>query len=109
MLGRRWGRGSETYGDDPALTSELAVAFVRGLQGNHTKYRRVIATPKHYTGYSVEEVDGFSRTYFPGKFPAQDLTETYLPAWKAVVQKGNVGSVMCSCAPAPPCFLRWLG
>ena len=50
----RWGRGSETYGEDPTLTSQLGVAFVRGLQGNHSIYKRVIATPKHYTGYSVE-------------------------------------------------------
>lgn len=45
----RWGRGSETYGEDVTLTSELAVAFVQGLQGNHSKYKRVVATPKHYT------------------------------------------------------------
>lgn len=47
--------------------------------------------------YSVEEVDGFSRTYFDAVIPAEDITDTYLPAWKAVVQDGGVGSVMCSC------------
>lgn len=92
----RWGRGSETYGEDVELTSELGVAFVRGLQGNHSRYKRVVATPKHYTGYSVEEVDGISRTYFDSKIPMEDLSDTYLPAWEAVVTKGEVGSIMCS-------------
>jgi beta-glucosidase-like glycosyl hydrolase len=75
---------------------------VRGLQGNHSLYKRVVATPKHYTGYSVEEVDGYSRTYFDSKIPAEDLGDTYLPAWKAVVQEGDVGSIMCSCERSKP-------
>ena len=72
------------------------MAFVRGLQGNHSRYKRVVATPKHYTGYSVEEVGGVSRTYFDSEIPMEDLSDTYLPAWEAVVTKGDVGSIMCS-------------
>ena len=72
------------------------MAFVRGLQGNHSRYKRVVATPKHYTGYSVEEVGGVSRTYFDSEIPMEDLSDTYLPAWEAIVTKGDVGSIMCS-------------
>src|SRR5262249_47526969 len=89
----RWGRGQETYGEDPYLTGRLAVAFIRGMQGNDPHYFKVIATAKHYAVHSGPEP---SRHEFDVKPSARDLTETYLPAFKAAIVEGKADSVMCA-------------
>jgi beta-glucosidase len=87
----RWGRGQETYGEDPFLTGQLGVAFVKGLQGNDPKYYRVIATAKHYAVHSGPEPD---RHTFDAVPTERDLWETYLPAFRDLVQDGQAASVM---------------
>jgi beta-glucosidase len=87
----RWGRGQETYGEDPYLTARMGVAFVKGLQGDDPKYLKVIATAKHYAVHSGPEPD---RHTFDAKPSERDLWETYLPAFQALVQEGKVASVM---------------
>lgn len=89
----RWGRGHETYGEDPFLTSRLGVAFVKGLQGNHPDYLKVIATPKHFAVHSGPEKD---RHHFNAVVNKKDLYETYLPAFKACVQEGKAASIMAA-------------
>jgi beta-glucosidase len=87
----RWGRGQETYGEDPYLTSRMGVEFVKGLQGNDARYQKVDATAKHYAVHSGPE---FNRHYFDVHPSERDLYETYLPAFRALVQEGGVASVM---------------
>jgi beta-glucosidase len=87
----RWGRGQETYGECPYLTSRLGVAFVRGLQGSDPKYLKLVATPKHYAVHSGPES---LRHTFDAVVSPRDLRETYLPAFKATVQEGGAWSVM---------------
>jgi beta-glucosidase len=87
----RWGRGHETYGEDPYLTSRLGVAFVRGLQGEHPEYLKVLATPKHFAVHSGPEGQRHS---FNAVVSQKDLYETYLPAFKACIQEGKAASVM---------------
>ncbi|MET0533622.1 MAG: glycoside hydrolase family 3 C-terminal domain-containing protein [Steroidobacter sp.] len=87
----RWGRGQETYGEDPWLTSRMGVAFVKGLQGDDPKYRKVDATAKHYAVHSGPEAD---RHHFDVHPSERDLYETYLPAFQALVQEAGVISVM---------------
>ncbi len=87
----RWGRGQETYGECPYLTSRLGVAFVRGLQGNDPKYLKLVATPKHYAVHSGPES---LRHSFDAVVTPRDLRETYLPAFKATVQEAGAWSVM---------------
>ncbi len=87
----RWGRGQETYGEDPYLTSRIGVAFVRGLQGNDPKYFKVISTPKHYAVHSGPEP---SRHTFNARVSDRNLHETYLPAFKACIVEGGAFSVM---------------
>jgi beta-glucosidase len=87
----RWGRGQETYGEDPFLTGRLGVAFVKGLQGDDARYYRVIATAKHYAVHSGPEPD---RHHFDARPSERDLHETYLPAFRMLVQEGKVASVM---------------
>jgi beta-glucosidase len=89
----RWGRGQETYGEDPYLTSRLGVAFVKGLQGNDPRYLKVVATPKHYAVHSGPEPE---RHEFDAKAFERDLRETYLPAFRATVIEGRADSVMCA-------------
>lgn len=89
----RWGRGQETYGEDPFLTSTLGVAFVRGLQGDDPKYLRTVATPKHFAVHSGPEA---SRHRFDVEPSAMDLEDTYLPAFRATVTEGHAESVMCA-------------
>ena len=89
----RWGRGQETYGEDPYLTSRLGVAFVRGLQGNDPKYLKVVSTPKHYAVHSGPEP---LRHGFDAAASERDLRETYLPAFRATVIEGKAASVMCA-------------
>ncbi|TDN39508.1 glycoside hydrolase family 3 protein [Hymenobacter sp. UV11] len=89
----RWGRGQETYGEDPILTSRMGVAFVRGLQGDDPKYLKVAACAKHYAVHSGPER---LRHEFNAEASPQDLRETYLPAFKALVQDAKVEAVMCA-------------
>jgi beta-glucosidase len=89
----RWGRGQETYGEDPTLTSRLGVAFVKGLQGTDPRYLKVAACAKHYAVHSGPER---LRHEFNAEASPQDLRETYLPAFKALVKEGNVEAVMCA-------------
>ncbi|MGC9998275.1 MAG: glycoside hydrolase family 3 C-terminal domain-containing protein [Terriglobia bacterium] len=89
----RWGRGQETYGEDPFLTSKLGLAFVTGLQGDDPKYLKTVATPKHYAVHSGPESlrHGFNVNVSP-----YDLEDTYLPAFRATVVDGHADSVMCA-------------
>jgi beta-glucosidase len=89
----RWGRGQETYGEDPYLTARLGVQFVKGLQGNDPRYFKVIATPKHYAVHSGPEPE---RHGFDAKAYERDLRETYLPAFRATIVEGKADSVMCA-------------
>ena len=87
----RWGRGQETYGEDPYLTGKLGVAFVQGLQGDHPKYMKIAACAKHFAVHSGPE--GL-RHSFNAKVSQKDLFETYLPAFRALVVEGKVEAVM---------------
>ena len=87
----RWGRGHETYGEDPYLTGQLGKAFVQGLQGEDTTYLKVVATAKHFAVHSGPEA---SRHEFDAHPTERDLRETYLPAFRTVVEEGKVYSVM---------------
>jgi beta-glucosidase len=87
----RWGRGQETYGEDPYLTARMGVAFVKGLQGDDPKYRKLDATAKHFAVHSGPEAD---RHHFDARPSERDLYETYLPAFQALVQEGDVDAVM---------------
>ncbi len=89
----RWGRGQETYGEDPFLTGRMGVAFVTGLQGGDPKYFRVISTPKHYAVHSGPEPSRHSVDIHVSKHDEED---TYLPAFRATVTEGKAGSVMCA-------------
>jgi beta-glucosidase len=104
----RWGRGQETYGEDPYLTSRLAVAFIHGLQGADSSHPRTIATPKHFVAHSGPESgrDSFSVSVSP-----HDLEATYTPAFRAAVVEGKAGSVMCAynaVRGTPACAADWL-
>jgi len=99
----RWGRGQETYGEDPFLTGRMAVAFIKGMQGDDPRYFKAIATAKHFAVHSGPEP---SRHQFDAKISTRDLEETYLPAFRAAVVEGKVDSVMCaynSVDGAPAC------
>ncbi len=87
----RWGRGQETYGEDPWLTTRMGVAFVKGLQGNDDRYLKLVATPKHFAVHSGPEAN---RHQFDAKATVRDMVETYFPAFKACVQEANAASVM---------------
>lgn len=87
----RWGRGHETYGEDPFLTGAMGTQFVRGLQGDNEKYLKVVATAKHYAVHSGPEP---LRHEFNAKVSERDLRETYLPAFKKLVVDGGACSVM---------------
>lgn len=87
----RWGRGQETYGEDPYLTGRLAVAFIRGLQGEHPKYLQAAACAKHFAVHSGPET---LRHEFNAVVSKKDLRETYLPAFREAVKEGKVEAVM---------------
>ena len=89
----RWGRGMETYGEDPYLTGRLAVEFVRGMQGSDPRYFKTIATPKHFAVHSGPEP---LRHVFDALVDDRDLLETYLPAFRAAVIEAHAQSVMCA-------------
>ena len=89
----RWGRGQETYGEDPFLTSKMGVAFVTGVQGDDPDHPKAVATSKHFAVHSGPESlrHGFNVDVSP-----RDLEETYLPAFRSTVVDGHVKSVMCA-------------
>jgi beta-glucosidase len=89
----RWGRGQETYGEDPYLSARLGVEFVKGLQGEDPKYLKTVATPKHYAVHSGPEPE---RHRFNAAATERELRETYLPAFRATVIEGRAKSVMCA-------------
>ena len=89
----RWGRGQETYGEDPYLTSRMGIEFVRGLQGNDPKYFKVISTPKHYAVHSGPEP---LRHSFDAIISKHDLYDTYLPAFESCIKEAGAFSVMCA-------------
>ena len=95
----RWGRGQETYGEDPYLTSRMGVQVVKGLQGPlDAKYRKLYACAKHYAIHSGPEYSRHTDNII--NVSPRDLWETYMPAFKACVQKGDVREVMCA-------YQRW--
>src|SRR5207249_2874704 len=89
----RWGRGQETYGEDPFLTGRMGVAFVTGIQGNDPKYLKLVSTPKHYAVHSGPEP---TRHQDNVDVSLHDLEDTYLPAFRAAVTEGRAQSVMCA-------------
>jgi len=89
----RWGRGQETYGEDPYLTGEMGTAFVKGLQGNNEKYLKTVATAKHYAVHSGPE---YNRHSFDVRPPLRDVWDTYLPAFEKLIKSGHAYSVMCA-------------
>jgi beta-glucosidase len=89
----RWGRGQETYGEDPYLTSRMAVAFITGMQGADPNYLKTIATPKHFAVHSGPEP---LRHAFDALVNEQDLEDTYLPAFRASIIEAKAVSIMCA-------------
>jgi beta-glucosidase len=89
----RWGRGQETYGEDPFLTGRMGVAYVTGLQGENSKYYLAIATPKHYAVHSGPEP---TRHFADVDVSKHDEVDTYEPAFRAAIVDGKAGSVMCA-------------
>lgn len=89
----RWGRGMETYGEDPYLTGRMGVEFVKGMQGDNPNYLKTVATPKHFAVHSGPEPD---RHVFDALVDERDLRETYLPAFRATIVEANAQSVMCA-------------
>jgi len=89
----RWGRGQETYGEDPYLTAHTGVAFVTGMQGDNPDLPDVIATPKHFAVHSGPESTRHGANVFISR---HDLEDTYLPAFRAVITEGKAGSIMCA-------------
>lgn len=89
----RWGRGQETYGEDPYLTSRMGVAFIRGLQGDDPLRPKTVAAVKHFAVHSGPEASRHSDNIHPS---ARDLTETYLPAFHAAVTEAKAQSLMCA-------------
>jgi len=89
----RWGRGQETYGEDPFLTGRMGVAYVTGLQGDDPKYYLGIATPKHYAVHSGPEP---TRHFADVDVSKHDEVDTYEPAFRAAIVEGKAGSVMCA-------------
>jgi beta-glucosidase len=89
----RWGRGQETYGEDPYLTSRMGLAFITGLQGDDPKYLKVVATPKHFAVHSGPEQ---LRHEFNVNVSPQDLQATYLPAFHTAIVEAQAASTMCA-------------
>jgi beta-glucosidase len=104
----RWGRGQETYGEDPFLTGSIGTAFVNGLQGSDPKYFKVVATAKHFAVHSGPESQ---RHLLDAEVSAHDLEDTYLPAFRKLVVDAHVDSVMCaynSVDGSPACASKML-
>ena len=89
----RWGRGMETFGEDPFLTASMGVEFVKGLQGDNPKYLELVSTPKHYAVHSGPEP---LRHGFNVDVSEHDLEDTYLPAFRATIVDGRADSIMCA-------------
>ena len=89
----RWGRGMETYGEDPYLTGRMAVQFIKGLEGDDPRYLKTVATAKHYAVHSGPES---LRHTFDAEIDPRELQETYLPQFEAAVKEGGAWSVMCA-------------
>jgi beta-glucosidase len=89
----RWGRGQETYGEDPFLTSRIGVAFVTGLQGDDPHYLKVVSTPKHFAVHSGPEI---LRHRFDVPVSPHDLADTYTPAFRATIMEAKADSIMCA-------------
>jgi len=89
----RWGRGQETYGEDPFLSGALAVQFVKGLQGDDPRYLKTVATVKHFAVHSGPEPE---RHAFDAVVGARDLRETYLPQFQRAIEEGGAYSLMCA-------------
>jgi beta-glucosidase len=89
----RWGRGQETYGEDPYLTGRLAVQFIKGMQGDDPKYFKTIATVKHFAVHSGPESE---RHFFDARPDERDFRETYLPQFEMGIKEGKAFSVMCA-------------
>jgi beta-glucosidase len=104
----RWGRGMETYGEDPYLTAEMAIPFVKGLQGDDPRYLKLVSTVKHFAVHSGPESTRHSFDVWPSDY---DLAETYLPHFKRTIEEGGAYSVMCayqSLKGAPCCGSKFL-
>ncbi len=104
----RWGRGQETYGEDPYLTGRMAVAYVTGMQGSNPRYYLAIATPKHFDVHSGPEP---TRHFADVDVSKHDMEDTYLPAFRAAIVEGHAGSVMCAynaIKGEPACANRFL-
>lgn len=104
----RWGRGQETYGEDPYLTGRFAIAYIHGVQGDDPAHPRAIATPKHFAVHSGPER---GRHGFDAEPSARDLEDTYLPAFRAAITEGHAGSLMCAynaLRGTPACANDWL-
>ena len=104
----RWGRGQETYGEDPTLTATLARGFIGGLQGSDPLHPTVIATPKHFAVHSGPEPGRHGFNVDPSP---HDLEDTYLPAFRAAIVDAHAGSIMCAynaIGGTPVCALPWL-
>src|SRR6185312_9413947 len=89
----RWGRGQETYGEDPFLTARMGVAFVTGLQGDDPRFFKTIATPKHFAVHSGPESTRHTVDVIASP---HDLEDTYLPAFRATITEAHAGSTMCA-------------
>ncbi len=89
----RWGRGQETYGEDPFLTGRMGVAFVTGMQGTDPRYLKTVSTPKHYAVHSGPEP---LRHQFDAAVSVRDMQDTYFPAFRATVAEAGAFSVMCA-------------
>jgi len=89
----RWGRGQETYGEDPFLTAEMGKAFIRGMQGPDPDRPHVIATPKHFAVHSGPEATRHGDNFFVSPY---DIEDSYLPAFRAAIVEARAGSIMCA-------------
>jgi beta-D-xylosidase 4 len=93
----RWGRGQETPGEDPFLTSSYVYALINGLQrGNDERYLKIAADCKHYAAYDLENWYGTDRFHFNARVADQDLFETFLPPFETCIRDAKVASIMCS-------------
>lgn len=93
----RWGRGQETPGEDPYLTSEYVYALVHGLQvGDDPRYLKVVSNAKHFVAYDLEDWHGVDRFHFDAIVADLDLMESYLPAFETSVREARAASIMCS-------------
>jgi len=93
----RWGRGQETPGEDPFLTSQYVYALINGLQnGDDARYLKIAADCKHYAAYDLENWNGTDRFHFDARVSDLDLIETYLPPFESCIRDAKVASIMCS-------------